>query len=66
MGDVLSGVIGSLISQGLDCLEAAAAGVFLHGIAADDLHINSGYGYTATEVANQIPLTLKRFLHQEK
>lgn len=66
MGDVLSGVIGSLISQGLDCLEAAAAGVFLHGIAADDLHVNSGYGYTATEVANRIPLTLKRFLHQEK
>ena len=65
MGDVLSGVIGSLISQGLNCLEAAAGGVFLHGIAADDLHIDSGYGFTASEVANRIPLSLKRFLHQE-
>lgn len=65
MGDVLSGVIGSLISQGLECLEAAAGGVFLHGIAADDLHVDSGYGYTASEVANRIPLTLKRFLHRE-
>jgi len=65
MGDILSGVIGSLISQGLSCLEAAAAGVFLHGKAADDLHVNAGYGYTATEVADRIPYTLKRFLNQE-
>lgn len=65
MGDVLSGVIGSLISQGLPCLEAAAAGVFLHGTAADDLHIHAGYGYTAGEVADRIPFTLKRFLDQE-
>ncbi len=62
MGDVLSGVIGSLICQKLSVLEAAGAGVFLHGTAADDLHIDAGYGYTATEVANQIPYTLKRFL----
>jgi NAD(P)H-hydrate epimerase len=65
MGDVLSGVIGSLISQGLNCLEAAAAGVFLHGTAADELHLQAGYGYTATEVADRIPFTLKRFLLQE-
>ncbi len=62
MGDVLSGVIGSFISQGLPCLQAAAAGVFLHGTAADDLYVNAAYGYTATEVADQLPLTLKRFL----
>ncbi len=62
MGDVLSGVIGSLICQKLSCLEAAGAGVFLHGTAADDLHIDAGYGYTASEVANQIPFTLKRYL----
>jgi hydroxyethylthiazole kinase-like uncharacterized protein yjeF len=65
MGDVLSGVIGSLISQGLNCLEAAAAGVFLHGKAADDIHVKASYGYTATEVAERIPFTLKNFLQQE-
>lgn len=62
MGDVLSGVIGSLICQGLNCLEATGAGVFLHGTAADDLHVDAGYGYTASEVADRIPYTLKRYL----
>ncbi|RLQ22305.1 NAD(P)H-hydrate dehydratase [Seongchinamella sediminis] len=35
MGDVLSGVIGSLLAQGLEPLAAAALGVCLHGAAAD-------------------------------
>jgi ADP-dependent NAD(P)H-hydrate dehydratase / NAD(P)H-hydrate epimerase len=33
-GDVLSGLSGSLLAQGLDPLRAAAAAAFLHGIAA--------------------------------
>ena len=32
-GDVLSGVIGALLAQGLPALEAAAAGAWLHGRA---------------------------------
>jgi NAD(P)H-hydrate epimerase len=35
MGDVLSGVIGGLLAQGLIPVEAAALGVCLHGAAAD-------------------------------
>ena len=35
MGDVLTGVIGALLAQGLPALEAAKAGVFLHGRAGD-------------------------------
>lgn len=34
-GDVLTGVISSLIARGMDCLEAAKAGVFIHGLAGD-------------------------------
>jgi hydroxyethylthiazole kinase-like uncharacterized protein yjeF len=34
-GDVLSGIIGSLLAQGLAPLEAARAGVYLHGLAGD-------------------------------
>jgi NAD(P)H-hydrate epimerase len=34
-GDVLTGLIAALVSKGLDPLQAAAAGVFLHGAAAD-------------------------------
>ena len=33
-GDVLSGLAGALLAQGLDPLRAAAAGAYLHGIAA--------------------------------
>jgi ADP-dependent NAD(P)H-hydrate dehydratase / NAD(P)H-hydrate epimerase len=34
-GDVLSGIIGSLLAQGLSVLDAALCGVFLHGAAGD-------------------------------
>ena len=35
MGDVLAGIIGALAAKGLSCFDAAKAGVFLHGRAAD-------------------------------
>lgn len=34
-GDVLTGVIGALIAQGLDAFDAACLGVFVHGRAGD-------------------------------
>lgn len=42
-GDVLSGIIGSLLAQNIDTLQAARAGVWLHGAAADILR-DSGVG----------------------
>lgn len=36
MGDVLSGVIGGFVAQGLSVAEAAVAGTCLHGLAADE------------------------------
>ena len=35
MGDVLTGVIASLVAQGLPLFAAAKAGVYLHGLAGD-------------------------------
>lgn len=52
-GDVLSGIIGSLMAQGLTALEAAKLGVYVHGTAADAL-VERGIGLiglTASEVA---------------
>src|SRR6185369_467574 len=37
MGDVLSGIIGGLLAQGLSPAEAACLGAYLHGLAADRL-----------------------------
>ncbi len=68
-GDVLSGIIGSLVAQGLSCLEAAKLGIYVHGAAADAL-VASGIGpvgLTASEVAqearNQINL-LNKLAHR--
>ncbi len=35
-GDVLAGIIGALICQGIDCYKAAVAGAYLHGYAANE------------------------------
>ena len=45
-GDVLSGVLGGLVAQGMDVFDAAVLGVYVHGLAGD----------RAAEVIGQIPL----------
>ena len=39
-GDVLAGVIGSLLAQGYDAVTAARLGAYIHGIAAEILTEN--------------------------
>lgn len=58
MGDVLSGVIGGLLAQGLSPDKAARAGVYIHGLAADRLARERSFGYLASEVADAIPFVL--------
>lgn len=50
MGDVLSGVIGSLLAQGLAASDAAALGVCLHGAAADLAATEGQAGLLATDL----------------
>jgi ADP-dependent NAD(P)H-hydrate dehydratase / NAD(P)H-hydrate epimerase len=55
-GDVLSGVIGALLAGGLSARDAAIAGVYLHGAAAQALEPRLGdAGLLAHEVADAIP-----------
>ncbi|HSH53778.1 MAG TPA: NAD(P)H-hydrate dehydratase [Methylotenera sp.] len=55
-GDVLSGIVGSFIAQGLSGLAAAKLGVYVHGAAADALVARGvgPVGLTASEVAQEV------------
>jgi NAD(P)H-hydrate epimerase len=58
-GDVLSGLLGGLLSQGVPAFEAAALGVWVHGRAADRLAVRLGPGGAlAGEVADAVPETV--------
>ena len=50
MGDVLSGVIGGLLGQGLSALEAASLGACLHGAAADIAAQDGERGLAASDL----------------
>jgi len=58
-GDVLAGVVGGLLAQGLGALEAAALAAYVHGAAADRLAARRGSaGTLAGELAAALPETL--------
>ena len=59
-GDVLSGIIGSLMAQGMSAFDAVCAGVYVHGAAADALVARGTgpMGLTASEVAIEARQTL--------
>lgn len=59
-GDVLAGIIGSLLGQGLPPLEAAACGCWVHGAAGDQCARDLGqYGMLPTDMLNALPRLLK-------
>jgi len=49
-GDVLAGVIGALLAQGLAAGDAARAGVYVHGAAGDALSAAHGRGAIASDL----------------
>ncbi len=53
-GDVLSGLIGGLLAQGLDPFDAAGAGVWLHGAAAG----TGSSGLMADDLPDRLPAVL--------
>lgn len=65
-GDVLAGVVGGLLAQGVDALEAAALAAYVHGAAADRLAAHRGSaGTLAGELAAALPETLHALAREE-
>ncbi len=59
-GDVLAGVIGGLLAQGLSPLDAATCGVYLHGAAGEHLRHELGdAGLLASDLLPEIPRRIK-------
>jgi NAD(P)H-hydrate epimerase len=55
-GDVLTGLIGSLLAQGLPAMSAAKLGVYLHGLAAERLQPQFGdAGLLASDLIYELP-----------
>lgn len=59
-GDVLAGVIGSLIAQGLDVGEAAGLGAYLHARAGQILAQTAGSGHLAREISDAVSLARRQ------
>lgn len=54
-GDVLSGIVGGLMAQGVDPFEAAVAGAFVNGAAGDFVAAEIGFHMVATDIVDWIP-----------
>lgn len=56
-GDVLSGIIGSLVAQGINTTDACCAGVYIHGLCADKVASKlSMQGMLPSDLINELPL----------
>lgn len=59
-GDLLAGIIASLLGQGIEPLMAAACGCWLHGAAGDRCAEAMGqYGMLPTDMLNELPRLMK-------
>jgi len=69
MGDVLTGLIAGLIAQGMSPTDAAIAGVFYHGLAADKLLLEgkiSQRGLIAGDVLEMCGKIIGRYNRQSE
>ena len=64
-GDVLSGIIGALLAQGLTVKKALLLSVYLHGAAADELLDQAGgpVGITASEITDSARKLLNKWVY---
>ena len=65
-GDVLAGIIGALLCQRLNPLQAAQCGVYLHGLAGDRVRDRLGdHGLIASDVLEELPYALQATTRRE-
>lgn len=63
-GDVLAGIIGGLLAQGLGRFEAAVGGVYVHGAAAEKWQAEHGTsGLLAGDLADYLPIAMQELRH---
>jgi NAD(P)H-hydrate epimerase len=63
MGDVLTGIIAGMVTQGMQIDAAAQSGVYLHGFAADRMaRMKAPVGYLATDIMDTLPGALEEIL----
>lgn len=61
-GDILSGIIASLLAQGISSVNAASLGVFLHGSAGEMVRHKLGEaGMVASDMLKVLPEIVKQF-----
>lgn len=66
MGDILTGLIGGLLAQGVEPLEAAKLGVYLHGLAGDLACEELGeLSLVATDLLRFLPKAIARLKEWE-
>lgn len=64
-GDVLAGIIGSLLAQGVPTWEAACLGVYLHGAAGDHVRERVGdAGLLASDLLPEVPRVRRELQRQ--
>ena len=66
-GDVLAGIIAGLLAQGLSLEDAAALGVYLHGLAGERLRDTQGEtGMLASDLLAALPQAIKELVLEAK
>jgi len=61
-GDVLAGIICALLSKDVEPFNAARIGAFLNGAAGNEAFKKYSYGLLATDIIEEIPFILKKYL----
>jgi len=61
-GDVLAGIVGGLLAKKVMPFNAARIGAFVNGYAGNLAFRSRSYGLVATDIIEEIPSVLKKFL----